>query len=102
MLEQGLALCHASGNRIDLPGIATHLGSAYALQGCLAEGRALLEEASSESSRTGARQSPTWGARLSEVCRLMGRGEEAWQYACQALDLARQQQARGDEALAPH
>src|SRR5919197_1357063 len=32
----------------------------------------------------------------------MGRGEEAWQHARQALDLARQQKARGDEALALH
>ena len=39
---------------------------------------------------------------LSEVCRLAGRGEEAWQHAHQALDLARQQKARGDEALALH
>ena len=41
----------------------------------------------------------TW---LSEVCRLAGHGEEAWQHARQALDLARQQKARGDEALALH
>src|SRR5262249_16049913 len=39
---------------------------------------------------------------LSEVCRLEGRGEEAWQHARQALDLARQQKARGDEARALH
>jgi tetratricopeptide (TPR) repeat protein len=39
---------------------------------------------------------------LSEVCRLAGRGEEAWQHARQALDLARQQKVRGDEALALH
>ena len=39
---------------------------------------------------------------LSEVCRLAGRGEEAWQHARQALDLARQLKARGDEALALH
>src|SRR5262249_44655028 len=39
---------------------------------------------------------------LSEVCRLVGRGEEAWQHARQALALARQQKARGNEALALH
>ena len=39
---------------------------------------------------------------LSEVCCLAGRGEEAWQHARQALDLARQQKARGDEARALH
>jgi tetratricopeptide (TPR) repeat protein len=39
---------------------------------------------------------------LSEVCRLAGRGEEAWQHARQALDLARQQKYRGEEAVALH
>ena len=33
---------------------------------------------------------------------MMGRGEEAWQQARQALDWARQLKARGDEALALH
>src|SRR5262249_49256684 len=74
----------------------------YALQGRLAEGHTLLEEAISESLRTGTQQQPFVVVWLSEVCRLAGRGEEAWQYACQALDLARQQQARGNEALALH
>ena len=45
---------------------------------------------------------PRWVAWLSEVCRLAGRGEEAGQHARQALDLARQQKERGDEALALH
>ena len=83
--------------------IAAGLGSASALQGRLAEGRALLEEAISESIRTGALANHAhWVAWLSEVCRLMGRGEEAWQHARQALDLARQQKERGNEALALH
>ena len=72
-------------------------------QGRLAEGRALLEEAISEGIRTGALQSHAHRvAWLSEVCRLAGRGEEAWQHARQALDLARQHKERGDEALALH
>ena len=33
---------------------------------------------------------------------LAGRGEEAWQHARQALDLARQHKERGNEALALH
>src|SRR5262245_10845326 len=98
-LEPGLALCRASDNRDWLQLIAAGLGAAYALQGHLAEGRALLEEGINESLRTGTRGNRAfWIVRLSEVCRLMGRGEEAWQHARQALDLARHQKARGDEA----
>ena len=103
MFEQGLALCRASGNRNWLRSIVAGLGSAYALQGRLAEGRALLEEAISESIRTGALQGHArWVTWLSEVCRLAGRGEEAWQHARQALDLARQHKERGNEAHALH
>ena len=103
MLEQGLALCRASGNRNWFQVIGAGLGYAAALQGRLAEGRALLEEGISESMRTGGRLGNAYRlAWLSEVCRLEGRGEEAGQHARQALDLARQQKARGDEAVALH
>jgi tetratricopeptide (TPR) repeat protein len=103
VLEQGLALCRASGNWTNLRPTAASLGSASALQGRPAEGRALLEEAGSVTLRTGAlRGHAYWVTRLSEVCRLMGHGEEAWQHTRQALDLARQQKAHGDEALALH
>jgi tetratricopeptide (TPR) repeat protein len=101
VLDQGLALCRASNNRIDLQGITADLGAAYALQGRLAEGRALLGEGIRETS-TDVRQSPLLVARLSEVYRLEGYGEEAWQHARLALDLARQQKARGDEVHALH
>jgi tetratricopeptide (TPR) repeat protein len=101
VLEPGLALCRASGNRSWLPTIASALGYAYALQRRLAEGRALLEEAVSESFPLGMRRAVYW-MRLSEVCRLAGRGEEAWQHARQALDLARQRKVRGEEAFAMH
>ena len=99
--DQGLALCRASGNRDWLRAILAGLGAAYALQGRVAEGRTLLEEAIRESISTGAR----WNhanqlTRCSEVCRLAGRYDEAWQHARQALDLARQQKARGIEARA--
>jgi tetratricopeptide (TPR) repeat protein len=101
VLERGLALCRTSGNRSWFRAIAASLGYAYALQGRLVEGRVLLEEAISESTHTGALENQAYRvAWLSEVCRLAGRGEEAWQYARQALDLARQQKARGNEALA--
>jgi DNA-binding winged helix-turn-helix (wHTH) protein/class 3 adenylate cyclase/tetratricopeptide (TPR) repeat protein len=101
VLEQGLARCHASGAQTWLQTIAGSLGFAYGLQGRLTAGRVLLEEGSSDSLRTGDLQGQACRvAWLSEVCRLAGRGEEAGQHARQALDLARQQQARGDEALA--
>jgi tetratricopeptide (TPR) repeat protein len=81
--------------------IVAGLGYAYALQGRLTEGCALLEEGISESICTGRRRAVHW-AWLSEVCRLAGRGEEAWQHARQALDLARQLKERGNEAHALH
>jgi class 3 adenylate cyclase/tetratricopeptide (TPR) repeat protein len=103
VLDQGLALCRASGDRNFLPMIAAGLGSAAALQGRLAEGRALVEEANGESVRTGGLQGrANLVAWLSELCRLAGRGEEAWQHARQALDLARQLKERGNEAHALH
>jgi tetratricopeptide (TPR) repeat protein len=102
MLEQGLALCRASDNRNMLPMIAAGLGVAYALQGRLTAGHALLEEAHSEALRTGALGNRSVWVGRSEVCRLAGHHEEAWQHTRQALDLARQQQGRGDEAHALH
>jgi tetratricopeptide (TPR) repeat protein len=103
VLEQGLTLCRASGQRAWLRGIVTGLVSAYTLQGRLAEGCALLEEAIREEISMGALRGHSLRvAWLSEVCRLEGRGEEAWQHACQALDLARQQKERGNEAHALH
>jgi class 3 adenylate cyclase/tetratricopeptide (TPR) repeat protein len=101
VLEQGLVLCRASGNQSMLPVIVAGLGYAAALQGRLAEGRALLQEAISEGIRMGTlfghAHRVAW---LSEVYCLSGRGEEAWQHARQALDLARQQKDRGGEAFA--
>ena len=103
VLDQGLALCHASDHGIWLQRIVAGLGYAYALREHLAEGRTLLEEAISVTNRTGGLHDHAarvvW---LSEVCRLAGRGEEAWQHARQALDLARQQKERGNEARALH
>jgi class 3 adenylate cyclase/tetratricopeptide (TPR) repeat protein len=104
VLEQGLARCRASGYRGGfLRHIVGGLGYASALQGRLAEGRALLEEGIREGIRTDALQNHSLRvAWLSEVCRLAGRGEEAGQHARRALDLARQQKERGNEAFALH
>jgi class 3 adenylate cyclase/tetratricopeptide (TPR) repeat protein len=100
VFDQGLTLCRASGNRDWLRSIVADLGYTYALQGRLAEGRALLEEAIREGLSTGARHAAYRIAWLSEICRRAGHSEEAWQHACQALDLARQQKMRWEEALA--
>ena len=103
VLDQGLALCRASGDLAWWRGIVAGLGYASALQGRLAEGRALLEETISENIRTGALGIHSlWVIWFSEVCRLAGCGEEAWQHAHQALDLARQHKERANEALALH
>jgi tetratricopeptide (TPR) repeat protein len=103
VLAQGLALCRAAGNRTWLRVIMTRLGAAAALQGRLAEGHVLLEEAISESIRTGGLENHSRRvAWLSEVCRLAGRRDEAWQHARQALDLARQHRERANEAHALH
>jgi tetratricopeptide (TPR) repeat protein len=103
VLEQGLALCRTSGHWTNLRPIASALGTAYSWQGRLAEGCALVQEAISEGVRTGTLANHSrWIARLSEVCRLAGRHEEAWQHAHQALDLARQHKERANEAHALH
>jgi tetratricopeptide (TPR) repeat protein len=103
VLDQGLALCRASGDRTWLRRIVASLGYAYALQGRLAEGRTLLEEAISVTIHTGGLHDQAHRvAWLSEVWRLAGRREEAWQHAHQALDLARQHKERANEALALH
>ena len=103
VLEQGLALCRASGDwDLFRPTVAS-LGYAYVLQGRLAEGRALLEEGIGEGIRRGeVGNHACWVAWLSEVCRLAGHDEEAWQHARQALDLARQIKNRKDEVRALH
>jgi tetratricopeptide (TPR) repeat protein len=103
VLDHGLALCRASGDRTWLRRIVASLGYAYALQGRLAEGRTLLEEAISVTLHTGGLHDQAHRvAWLSEVWRLTGHGDEAWQHARQALDLARQHKERANEALALH
>jgi tetratricopeptide (TPR) repeat protein len=99
VLEPGLALGRAAGGRDWSRDIAGGLGEAYAQAGRLAEGLALLEEARRDDVRTGALVSyPTRFRQLSAVYLLAGRFDEASQQVYQALDLARQQQARGEEA----
>jgi class 3 adenylate cyclase/tetratricopeptide (TPR) repeat protein len=102
VFEEGLALCRATGQEASLAAIAGGLGEAYAHTGRLAEGLALLEEARRDDLRTGRLGGSyvTHLRQLSAVYLLTGRVDEASQHACQALDLARQQKARGNEAHA--
>jgi class 3 adenylate cyclase/tetratricopeptide (TPR) repeat protein len=101
VLERGLALGRASGPRDWLPNIAGPLGEAYARVGRLAESLALMEEALRVGTPTGALVAHTAHVtHLSAVELLAGRLDEAWQQACQAIDLARQRQARWQEARA--
>ena len=102
MFEEGLALCRASDDNAVLGPITGDLSETYAHTGRLAEGLALLEEAGGHDLRTGALGGDyvTHLRQLSAVYLLAGRLDEAWEHACQALDLARQQKARGHEAHA--
>jgi class 3 adenylate cyclase/tetratricopeptide (TPR) repeat protein len=100
VFEEGLALCHTSGNSAPLWAILGGLGEAYAHTGPLAKGLAHLEEARRDDLRTGrlGGSYATHLRQLSAVSLLAGRVDEAWQHACQALDRARQLKARGEEA----
>jgi tetratricopeptide (TPR) repeat protein len=101
LLDQGLAFCRAADNWDTGRSAAASLGYAYALAGRHAEGRALLEEALRESRRIGVLIGQSLDiARLSAVCLLEGRVDEAMQHAHQALALARQYGERGFEAVA--
>jgi predicted ATPase len=103
VLEQGLALCRSSGNQDWLKAITADLGYAYALQGRLVEGRTLLEETIRGCIGAGTLQSLSlWVTWLSDVWHLAGCGDETWQHACQALDLAQRHKERANEALALH
>jgi tetratricopeptide (TPR) repeat protein len=101
LLGQSLILCRAAEVWNAHGGIMGDLGYACALAGRPAEGRALMEEALSESLRVGTvRNRSLHVVRLSAICLLQGRGEEAGQHARQALALARQHGERGFEACA--
>jgi tetratricopeptide (TPR) repeat protein len=96
---EGMALCRATGNSAPLWAIVGGLGEAYAHTGRLVEGLALLEEARRDDLRTGRLGSSyvTHLRQLSAVYVLARRIDEAGQHACQALGLARQLKACGEE-----
>ena len=101
LLDQSLTLCRAAELWNLRAGITGDLGYACALAGRPTEGRALLEEALRENLRMGALHNQSLQvARLSAVCLLEGRVDEAMQHARQALALARQHGESGNEAFA--
>jgi class 3 adenylate cyclase/tetratricopeptide (TPR) repeat protein len=101
ILEPGLALCRATNDMDWGLNIAGALGEAYARAGRLAEGVALVEQAFSDAIERGASGfQGELAQRLVTVYLLTTRLDEARHHARRALDVARQQKARGQEAVA--
>ena len=101
ILEPGLALCRATNDMEWGLNIAGALGEAYARAGRLAEGVALLERAFKDAVERGALGfMGELAQRLVTVYLLTTRLDEARHHARRALDVARQQKARGQEAVA--
>jgi tetratricopeptide (TPR) repeat protein len=101
VLERGLALCQDWHILLLLPGQATALGLAYALDGRIAAGLPLAAHGVEQAVTSGRpRNLVPVITYLSEAYLVAGRLEEAHQHAVQALDLARQYQYRGHQARA--
>ena len=101
MLERSMGLCQDWRIPLLLPRQAAALGLAYALDGHVAAGLALVEQGVEQAvvmDRPRSLVLPV--ARLSEAYLLAGRLEDAHQRAAQALDLARQYQQHGHQAWA--
>jgi len=101
VLERAMGLCQDWHILLSVPRLAAALGVAYALDGRVAAGLALVEQAVEREVATGRLKSlALFVTCLSEAYLLAGRLEEARQRATQALDLARQYQQRGQQAWA--
>ena len=101
MLERAMGLCQDWHIPALLPRLTAALGLAYALDGRVTAGLALVEHGmEQEVARGRPRHLAPMVACLSEAYLLAGRLEEARQRAAQALDLARQYQQRGNQAWA--
>jgi class 3 adenylate cyclase/tetratricopeptide (TPR) repeat protein len=100
-LEQGLALCRATDVRLWLGEIAADLGLAYARAGRIDEALPVLEFALQEAATTGLRFTyARQHAQVAEAYLLAGRHDEAARLAATALNAARAQKQRGQEAAA--
>jgi tetratricopeptide (TPR) repeat protein len=101
VLEQAMGLCQDWHMPVFVLWLAAALGLAYAMEGRVAAGLALVEHGVEQAV---ARGRPSFLASsiacLSEVYLLAGRLEEAHQRAAQAYDLAHQYKQRGNQARA--
>ena len=101
MLERAMGLCQDWPIPLLLPGQAAALGLAYALEGRVAAGLALVEQGVEQAVARGrSRRLASMVAWLSEAYLLADRLEDAHTRAAQAVDLARQYQQRGTQAWA--
>ena len=101
MCERAMGLCQDWPIPLLLPGTAAVLGLAYALDGRVAAGLALVEQGVEHAVAGGrSRRLASMVAWLSEVYLLADRLEDAHTRAAQAVDFARQYQQRGNQAWA--
>jgi tetratricopeptide (TPR) repeat protein len=101
VLERAMGLCQDWHIPLFAPMLATVLGLAYALEGQVTTGLALVEQGvEQEAARHKSRRLAPMVAWLSEALLLTGRLEDARQRAAQAYDLACQYQQRGHQAWA--
>ena len=102
VLERAMELCQDRHIALFLPRQAGALGVAYALDGRVAAGLALVEQgvAQEVAAEGRLRRLAPLVAWLSEAYLLAGRLEDAYTRAAQAVELARQYQQRGNQAWA--
>jgi tetratricopeptide (TPR) repeat protein len=98
-LEHALPLCRTGNLALWFPAIASPLGYAYALNGRLADGLSLLEQAVETTAQRGAVHALRI-AHLAEAHLLAGDGQKARKLANQALEAARTRRERAHEAYA--
>jgi tetratricopeptide (TPR) repeat protein len=101
LFERALELCHSHQLEGYLPSVAASLGYALANAGRLAEGRALLEQATAQAERIHLRASSSmWFTYLADAYLRLGRIADARNAAIAAQERARRQDERGHEAWA--
>jgi len=101
LLEQAVPLCGEGRFPIYSPRVLASLGAAYIMSGRLDAALPLLEQAAAEAQATKLVYGhPAALVHTGEAHFAAGRLDEARRYAGQALDLAKHQGARGDEARA--